>query len=1298
MTIQLSNSFTMGRYTVKGNTIELTSGESFLDEDFYVGSTAYLSQVAPGGLNYEFDIDFITTDGTLMTISNVVEKDNAGTPTGGTSIPEGEYNNSGTNNDILRSLVESNGLVSKFGFVPNGGNVNFVSPLDNVIQAYKFDGLRPGGAPGPVITGSWDSAIQGSNTGQMTCQFIQVVQDNGVIKDGISTATAKIDSIQEFQIVQKFIIPYYQDDNQEFTNNVQKQIPPTRLIDSLKHVFEFEFRQNLSDPNKTQFGEYNTVLGNVKYYNDNYIDVDQQYSVSDVVLTDTVTSEEIDTINASGTTRVTCSINSANGTFLTADPVLLEHSYLPNGDKFANQTDIFTNVWLRETLRNTIDAPGVSDTIINDFTAVFINANQIDVQFDISFSVAQQTQLQEGYNYELSIKVADTSLTVPFSDVTKLIIQADSYTLNTDIAGLATFPQSYFYTRPMMYPIANPLDRFTSANVWIQDGVLYDWYMNLNVDDSAFLEALTLRLVAFNTNDNTWFELDNYNYDLSAQVLTTSPDVQNIEIDQTRGYNLADGDKLNFAKLQTGTYSSPNQPYTGQTAFRISWQDWISLPTADTVFYNPAEPNNGLNKNASNYSLQNGYVICVLIDARISKDGIITQYINRSANLETYDFDQQDGSPITWAGVIQTFDEGGADLGGTLLNEGLTTIRGHFTPNVVVSDPSLYWGEVRLERLNNPGDDYFVLSTLEAGADNNTLQAPTGSTFAKIDVVGGDVEVTAVLNPALLPEGSDWCPSVRFGLIDQSIPVVDTVAVQIDGNTRQTDGDFFVFQQNEVMANASFINQLFNLSNAATPGTPTGWQFKVSPTSAEPGGDANVKSNWGPLGDNIAYVDFNTFAATIGVNGDRWVYIEADDTQYSDEGFILQFDRPEVGQPSSSLLFSYSQNTIDMDRTIWFDRKINITAITINQIGVEAGIQIVTGDPDTDDWTDLEFFQSKTAPYITTSIAAINAQIAALPDNTKYALRIYYCQDTLANWTMTVDFDYIAGDGEDYVKTISVNQTDRDVKWRDFQDSIFFGDDLTNPPYPNSVSNIYAQTPLADTAILDIFDVNAGVRPFTISAWLIPTYQNSIGNNDRDSIFNVDDPFALNGHGGMFLYLRQLTTNQKKIIFQMADDNGNIKKFEWDNFEFIDQKIMHVFLSHDGSGNLSYPNTKLIINGINCPENQKVSVQNDTFNSQVKPVTIPRYFMGRWRNRPQSQSSADRYERLQIWDSELTTGDCRKLLNDPDAARNGAVTSPFRDYDPATFAAGLIPDLSNSQDLEIVTSGIQPVLKTFYNF
>ena len=107
---------------------------------------------------------------------------------------------------------------------------------------------------------------------------------------------------------------------------------------------------------------------------------------------------------------------------------MLEHSYLPNGDQYGSREEIFTEVWLRETVRQEIDAAATAGTIITNFTATLISANQIDLSFDISFSVAQQTQLQQGYNYELSISVADSSLTVPQSDITKLIIQANQYT------------------------------------------------------------------------------------------------------------------------------------------------------------------------------------------------------------------------------------------------------------------------------------------------------------------------------------------------------------------------------------------------------------------------------------------------------------------------------------------------------------------------------------------------------------------------------------------------------------------------------------------------------------------------------------------------------------------------------------------------------------------------------------------------------------------------------------------------------------------------------------------------------
>ena len=1279
MTIQVSNSYNLGRYDiVGGNTIILKDGQSFLREDFYAGGKAYLSQVASANLNWEFDILSISTDGTELVATNIIEKDDTGTPTGPTIFTDGSYNNSGTNNDVLRSLVESNGLVCKFGFVPNSGPLSYASPLDNIQQAYKFDGLRPGVAPGPVITGTWDNSIQGSNTGAMTAQFIQTVTDNGVIKTGVSGATALIDSIQEFKIVQDFIIPYYEQG--DFTN-VQTQTPTDWIADNLKQVFEFDFRQNLSNPNVSQFGEYNTVLGNVRYYNDNYIDSAQQYSVSDVTLT--VLGESVSNINASETTTVTCSINSANSTFLTTDPVLIEHSYLPNSDQYAGQNDIFTDVWLRETLRNEIDAAAVNGAIITAFTATLISAAQIDLSFNISFSIAQQTRLQEGYNFELSVKVADSSLSVPFSDVAKLIITANTYTLNTDIAGLANFPQSYVYTRPMMFPIADPLDRFTSLRGWIQDGFLYDWNLNLNLVEEATLEALTLRLVAFNTLENTWFELDNYNYDLGGQVVTVGPpDVQNISIDTTRGYDLADGDKLNFAKLQTGNYSAPNQPYTGQTAFRLSWQDWIALPNADTVFYNPAELNNGLNKQSNRYSLQNNYVICVLIDARIGKviDGtkVITQYINRSANLEVYDFGEQDGSPITWIGNIQTFDEGGADLGGTILTEGLTTIKGTFAPDSLVTDPSLYWGEVRVERLNNPADNYYSLSTLEDGIDNNPLQAPTGSTYAKIEIVGSDVVVSADLNADLLPDSGPWNITVRMGLIDQSVPIVPIVKMQIDGNTRQIDGNFVVFQQTGIMAASKFIPQLFSLLEAVTPGTPPGWQFKVSPTNAEPGGDAYNKLNWAA----ISYIDFTTLALILGSESDRWVYVEADDSTKIDEGFIIEYERPQVSQNPVNLSFLINPTDIDLDRTIYFDRLITINSITFGA-GSDGFVQIVTNGPSVQDWTLLDQFQGANP---TTDIPTLQATINGFADGDKYGIRFFNREQDGLLTSLNFQFEYNSIDQAE--KVSNFNQTDINKEFRPFTDSYYPG------PFPNS-DNIYSSTNAADVPLLNLLDPTTPNAGYSILCWCIPR----LSSGNRLAILTPNLSAFAGGGGTQFM----LDGGNDWIQVAFHDNNGVKKFLRWfgtfgPNIPTSSGRWTQFILVCDGSGDIA--NIKLYYNGLQMPTppSPDVSISpNNPFNSTGVPAD-GFYRHGLWNNATNGNTNLERTERIQIFDKPLTPEEVRILFNEPNASRGGApkVSNLFRDFDFANHNGVNVPELVASQDMSITTGGAAPALIPFY--
>lgn len=1264
LTIQVSNTFRMGRYTIiGGNTIILRDGQSFLNEDFYAGGRAYLSLTGTGFNNWDFDIQSISTDGSELVATNIVEKDNSGVPTGPTILPDGEYG-TGSGQDILRSLVQSEGLVCKFGFVSNDGNKTFISPLDGIEQAYKFSGIRT--AAPSAVDGVWNSAVQGSNTGSMTCRFIQDVQDNGVIKSGVSTSTAKINSIQEFEIIQDFIIPEYL---QGQFDNVVNQLPPEGFVDGLKQIFEFEFRLNLSNPNTSQFGEYNTVKGNVRYFNDNYISADQEYSISNVSLVDVATGQTISSVNASSTTRVTCKVTNPNNPFVDGDPVLLEHSYLPNGDQYTGRTETYSEVWIRNTARSLMSAApvGVTDGVINNFEATFVNAGQVDLQFDLIFTVAQQAQLQAGYNYLLAVNVADDTLAIEVSDTTKLVIQADQYTLNTDIAGLANFPQSYVYTRPMMFPIVDPADRFTSLRGWIQDGFLYDWSINLDLVEEATLEAITLRLVAFNTLENTFFELDKYDYDLSGQVVTVGPpDVQNITVDNTRGYDLADGDKLNFAKLQTGTYSAPNQLYTGQTAFRLSWQDWIALPNADTVFYNPAELNNGLNKKCNRYSLQNNYVISVLIDARIGKvvDGVnvITQYINRSANLEVYDFGQQDGSPMTWTGNIQTFDELGADLGGTILTDGLTTIKGTFAPDSPVTNPSLYWGEVRLEPLNNPGDNYYSLSTIEAGIDNNPLQAPTGSTYAKIEIVSGNVVVSADVNADILPTGSSWNPTVRMGLIDQSIPIMPTIKIQIDGNTRQVHGDFIVFQQSEIMANAQFIDQIFTLSEAVTPGTPTGWQFKVSPENAQPGGDAYDKSNWSA----ISYISFTSLANDfLGQFSDRWVYIEADDSSKIDEGFIIEFERPEIPQPTNNLITTFANGGVDQDKIIYFDKNITVNTISLSTVDTDIYYAIRQGSPSTEDWTVFTRF---------TSVANLQADLDTVTDGDKYGLHFYIYGNSIDGATLTLNFDY--NSSEDTAKTLSVSQSDVNLEYRS---------DLVNCIDWRPTSNTqYGITNASDTALLSKLDYTNAI---TVVGW----YEQRTGGVNANSFPLLTPPQAGTGNtdaGGIGFFVRN---DAQRINISMSGQTGgggstNRRTLFWNMNTFQgglarDHRTMVVFTFTGTHTNL-IDDWEAYVNGLKVPSNFKSIFANQPPVGPVEPSGGV-YWHGRLQS---SDGNPNKSERVEIYDGVMTAENIRILFNNPNAGRNGDVPNIFRSWDFGSTTGTTVPETVASQDITLTTS------------
>ena len=1261
--VQVQNIFTMGRYDITGrDTITLVSGQNFLDEDFYEGQQAYLSFSGITDQNYQFTIDTISTDGTQIVAKNIVGKNDNGTNNGINLFNDGNYS-TGASQDIMRGLGVSDGLITKFGFVGNNQNVSFISPYDNKVQEYRFNGLRPGGSPGPVVTGSWGAdPITGSNTGSMTAQFIADVPDTGVYKTSVGgvASVAVINSIQEFEIVQEFIIPYYQQG--EF-DNVTDENAPDRLVNGLQHVLEFEFRQSLSNPNVSQFGQYNNVQGNVKYYANNYIETPQQYSVSDVVLTDLTTGQVVTNIDAASTTRVTFNINSANSTLLTADPVLAEHSYLPNGDKYSGRKDVYQNVWLYDTLRAEIDGAVANSSIITNFNVGLVSAAQASGQFDVSFSTQQQVEIQNGYNWELSIKVADSSLSVVNSDVTKLVIDTGQYTVNTDILGLADFPQSYFYSRPIQFPIVNPTDRFTSLHGWVQDGIMYDWTVGVNVDEQSTLESLTVRLVAFNTAQNTFFEFDSYDYDLSGQVITSGPPiVQNINVDDTRGYDLSDVDKLNYARANTDVYASPFQYYRGQTAFRLSWQDWIASPRANTVFFNSSEPNNGLNKNLSNYSLVNGYVICVLIDARISKEvdgvSVITQYINRSGNIQVLDFYEQDGTPITWTGQINTFDDQGTNLNGLLLSDDITTIEGCFTPDTPVTDISLYWGEIRLEPINNPGDGYSVLSTVQAGSDNNPLKAPAGSMFAKLELNGGNVKVIVDLDPSLLDNVGTFKPSARFGLIDQSVPPMPGTSKDVDLVFKFPYQNYVVGQQTEVMAQAEIIQPFFSSLDIDAD-----IEYRVS---------SSLPADWSLI---TPLADFDAFKSHLDANSGDFYQILVTNPPQSPGilGLILRYRVLTLLGETQTLLYTWNFNDVDRTRITLFDTIVEFTNENISGAFENLFYSVNVLGASIDDYGITEY----------TNINDVNNFISTLTEGDKYTVSfIPQFTNSVTARTYQVDVEFL--------NDLDLNK-ELLLDFQTFSQARPFGNAFVTEFIPPSTS-VFIEASPASSAVTDLFDNSIAPNEWSIELW---------GKDLKSGYFGNAEFFVGGGGGirGLLCYILGLSSG--RIDFVFGDQVlGQFIRIFFDLTQKLAEvdDITHLFFTYDGSRSASGVN--LYVNGVLSGK----SVQSDT----LQPTTntsgrtrfgIPTAFnIGADSTNPNNNSSIGNITggskfggQFVIYDAEVTHENVMKRYLDPFTA----IGDEFRVWDIEQISGTTIPETVANDDGQVINS-LTPTVQNFY--
>ena len=641
-------------YDSSSQTLRIESdGVDFIADNFSVGDSVKLSQ------------NQVRFEGTVTSVSaNEMVLGNVTVPIGN---PLDKYTVGVNGPDVLTGLTTQESLKYQFGLIENDENFNTLSKLTNTDQAYLINGL---GAVDDYKQGISFGNNKAWVTGSCEAAFKGLVLDKDYYFNQNTT--------QQFEIVHEFIInPFYRDGEEDSLSG--EDVPPRDIFNgdlSLKYVFQTEFRTTINNPNTSKVSQYDTELGSVGYFGETYNGFPNDFTIPSFQITDTLLNP-VDQLDVKSLNKVSLQVAYPQNIFIPGQRVVVGHSSIVESDVYNNSTKEYDQIWTNESVVG-VQGSIVNGTLIKNVDIQLTDLDLLDISFDVDFTSSQEDVLSDGQDYILYIVVHNQSLTVDDGYKSTIIIDLNQYFKNSDIDGLW---EGIWEQTP--YPYQSPNPRFNSGKAFIEDGQyafgsfrLLDEFEGKDVN----LDALRFKLVGFNNNNNTWFDIRTFDFDLSSQVQVGN--IQEIEVDQTRGYILKDSDDFNAVEITTTNNDGTYTYYEIKLGYKLPWQDWLELSTADTIFYDKNKSLNGLNNNISNYSNSNGYFIRMLLEADVTTNGITTTYIDSSGNFEVFNRETDDQDPDAYTCEINTYDKNGNALENNIINKDFTELRAMFTPTV----------------------------------------------------------------------------------------------------------------------------------------------------------------------------------------------------------------------------------------------------------------------------------------------------------------------------------------------------------------------------------------------------------------------------------------------------------------------------------------------------------------------------------------------------------------------------------------------------------------------------------------
>jgi hypothetical protein len=611
----------------------------------------------------------------------------------------------------------------RFGLIENDEPFNTVSKIAGVNNRYQAKDVGLAGSTTPVAMEPQGTVLTWQ-TGTATASFVSDSQFE-----------------QNYQLIHDFVInPWFL---QGQANDITGNVPPEYFSGNrcLKHVIDIELRKSLSNPAQSIEIRVDDSNGFSGWFNENFNGGPSSYETLSVAYKDTATNEVVTGLQPDSRTTTTIIIQNTTGFFSAGNNAGVLLSFLPDQARYLSAIGTATEAFLYDSAYH-VEGSGASvlTGIIKSIDSS-ISANELTLIIETEYTSDQTEVIADG-SYLIAIDVASVTPDNQNSDAVSVVADLNSYTDLKSIDGLLTFTNFNI----LVHDENEGVDAGNSfITAWNQDGLLIDFDFDIDLAKQAFLQSLVFKLVAYNTVTDESFDLDSYAIDVSNSVVSSG--VQQIEVNQSRGYILNPTDQFNDVIITTGTRVADIQSYSGYFAQKIRWQEWLKNINADAVFYDNAEENDNLNFKSSNYSNLNDYQIRVICETTLTgvENGVAGNgyETGSTGDIPTNNY----GVAVAgWSAVMSLHDpDNDANTGGVILASKDTVFRITWTNVTEGNDLAGLYAIHRIQQSLSAGDNISELSSIRTPLSNDLLKPLSGETFLKITQLAPDSVVTECL-------------------------------------------------------------------------------------------------------------------------------------------------------------------------------------------------------------------------------------------------------------------------------------------------------------------------------------------------------------------------------------------------------------------------------------------------------------------------------------------------------------------------------------------------------------------------